>query len=176
MPNLDTPAALGFRMPAEWEPHDATWIAWPRNREDWPGKFGPIPWVYAEIVRHLSRAERVEILVDGDGDRRDAADRLERAGANLTNVRFHEVATDRVWTRDSGPSFVVREGEVGLVDWEFNAWAKYDNHRLDRKVPRRIAKILGMRRWKPKGGEPRGPKRPGSSWKAARSRSTAGGP
>ena len=55
-----TPASLGYRMPAEWEPHAATWIAWPHNRQDWPGKFQPIPWAYAEIVRHLSRHETVE--------------------------------------------------------------------------------------------------------------------
>ncbi len=156
MPNADTPAALGFRMPAEWERHAATWIAWPKNRDDWPGKFAPIPWVYAEIVRHLARSERVEILVDGPDDRRKAAEVLERAGANLANVRFHKVPTDRVWTRDSGPSFVVKGGDpadpgnLALVDWEFNAWAKYDNHLLDRKVPRAMGKILALKRWKPK--------------------------
>jgi len=148
----DTPAALGFRMPAEWEPHEATWIAWPHNREDWPGKFGPIAWVYAEIVRHLSRAERVEILVQDRKAGRRAADRLDRAGVDLTRVGFHRVRTDRVWTRDSGPTFVVKEGEPGevaLVNWEFNAWAKYDDHRRDRKVPRALGKILGLSRWKP---------------------------
>ncbi len=156
MPKADTPAALGFRMPAEWEPHAATWIAWPKNRDDWPGKFAPIPWVYCEIVRHLARVERVEILVDGGGDRRRAEALLDRSGANLANVRFHKVATDRVWTRDSGPTFVVKAGDpadpgnLALIDWDFNAWAKYDNHLADRKVPRALGKILALRRWKPK--------------------------
>jgi len=149
----ETPAALGYRMPAEWEPHEATWIAWPRNREDWPGKFAPIAWVYTEIVRYLSWVERVEILVQGGKAERRAADRLDRSGVDLARVGFHRVKTDRVWTRDSGPTFVIKDGEpgaVGLVDWEFNAWAKYENHRHDRRVPRAIGKILGLERWRPR--------------------------
>src|SRR6059036_2088692 len=96
------PAAVGYRMPAEWEPHEATWIAWPHNREDWPGKFGPVPWVYVEIVRLLSPHERVNILVKGRKMKREAADRLESAGVDLSRVTFVKAATDRVWTRDSG--------------------------------------------------------------------------
>lgn len=148
----ETPADLGYRMPAEWEPHAATWIAWPHNREDWPGKFGPIPWVYVEIVRLLSRSERVEILVQGRTAENRAADRLGRAGVDLARVGFHRVKTDRAWTRDSGPSFVIKDGDpdgLGLVHWDFNAWAKYDDHRRDRRVPRAIARILGRKRWKP---------------------------
>ena len=151
-----TPAALGYRMPAEWEPHAATWLAWPHNRADWPGKFGPIPWVYAEIVRHLARVERVEILVKGAKQERQATDRLDRMGVDLSQVGFHHVKTDRVWTRDSGPSFVVKPTDpadpsgLALIHWDFNAWAKYDNHTRDRHVPRAIAKILGHDRWKPR--------------------------
>jgi agmatine deiminase len=150
----DTPAALGYRLPAEWEPHAATWIAWPRNRDDWPGKFGPIPWVYTEIVRHLVRAEPVTILVNGGRHRRDAADRLDRARVPLDRVAFLKARTDRVWTRDSGPTFLVHdeaaEDRVALVDWRFNAWAKYDDHRNDNRVSKRIARALGLRRWKPR--------------------------
>ena len=163
-----TPAALGYRMPAEWEPHSATWIAWPHNLDDWPGKFGPIPWVYVEIVRLLSRVERVEILVDGRKEQRRVVEKLDRAGVDLDRVGLHRVKTDRVWTRDSGPTFVVRgthdlddpEG-LALVDWEFNAWAKYDNYLLDRKVPRAIGKILEMNRFKPRfdPGDGQGPAR-----------------
>jgi agmatine deiminase len=144
-------------MPAEWETHSATWIAWPHNREDWPGKFGPIPWVYVEIVRLLSRVERVEILVNGGKTERLASEQLDRAGVNLDRVGFHKVRTDRVWTRDSGPSFVVKKSHsvdapdgLALVDWEFNAWAKYDNHLFDRKVPRSLSKILDRKRFKPR--------------------------
>jgi agmatine deiminase len=161
----ETPASLGYRMPAEWEPHAATWIAWPHNVDDWPGKFGPIPWVYVEIVRVLSRFERVEILVEGRKAERHATDKLDRAGVDLANVGFHRVKTDRVWTRDSGPSFVVKPtldaDGLALVHWKFNAWAKYDNHLADRKVPRQLAKILGRPRFRPKfdPGDGQGPAR-----------------
>src|SRR4051794_22074256 len=148
-----TLAALGYRMPAEWEPHEATWIAWPHRRDDWPGKFAPIPWVYTEIVRHLVRRERVHILVDGPRARRRAADRLDAADVDLGNVRFFEIATDRGWTRDYLPTFVVgdRAGDdrVGMVDWQFNGWAKYDDYRDDNRVTRRLARRLGLPRWKP---------------------------
>src|SRR5438270_2237737 len=88
------PAALGYRMPAEWEPHAATWVAWPHNRADWPGKFGPIPWVYVEIVRLLSRVEMVHILVNGREARAGAARRLELGGAQMDRVRFFRARSD----------------------------------------------------------------------------------
>ncbi len=97
-----------YRMPAEWAPHAATWIAWPHNPEDWPGKFQPIPWVYAEIVRHLSRVEDVHILVNDLAAERRATGILKRGGANLARIHFHHWPTDRVWLRDSGPIFVKR--------------------------------------------------------------------
>src|SRR5947209_8258022 len=153
MPMPDTPAALGYRMPAEWEPHEATWVAWPHNRDDWPGKFGPVPWVYAEIVRLLSSVERVNVLVRGQKRRRRAADTLDAAGVDLDRVTFVKAATDRVWTRDTGPTFVVNDaataadGRLGCVDWRFNGWAKYDDHRHDDRVARRVAEHVGCRRW-----------------------------
>ena len=160
---IGTPGSLGYRMPAEWEPHEATWIAWPRNREDWPGKFAPVPWVYAEIVRHLSRVEPVKVLVKGRKARDRATARLQSAGADLDRVEWVEMATDRVWLRDSGPTFLVNdrlsrdEGGVALVDWRFNGWAKYEDHHRDNRLPRRIAERLGLTCWKPRveiGGAP----------------------
>ena len=120
-------------MPAEWEPHEATWIAWPHNRSDWPGRFAPIPWVYGEIVRKLSRVERVRILVQ-DRKLQDHAERvLRKVGAQLEAVEFFECPTNRVWTRDYAPLFVKnRQGSVGLTWWRFNAWAKYDDFQCDR--------------------------------------------
>jgi agmatine deiminase len=153
---MTTPAQLGYRMPAEWEPHEATWIAWPHEPKDWPGKFAAIPWVFAEIVRHLSRAERVHILVDDEQGERRARLALVSAGVDLGRVPFHQVPTDRCWTRDSGPIFVKgADGDVGLLDWQFNAWAKYKNWQRDDAVPTRLAEILGMRYWIPKVGERR---------------------
>jgi agmatine deiminase len=143
-----TPRAAGYRMPAEWEPHEATWIAWPHNREDWPGRFGAIPWVYGEIVRKLTRVERVCILVR-DRALEEAARRvLCKVGANLNAVEFLEVPTNRVWLRDSGPIFVKnRRGEVALTWWRFNAWAKYDDYELDATVPDAIALRVNRPVW-----------------------------
>lgn len=148
-----TPASLGYRMPAEWEPHEATWLAWPHNREDWPGKFAAVPWAFAEIVRLLSKVERVNVVVRGGKMERKAADRLDKAGADMANVAFFRAPTDRAWARDTGPTFVVNHAEadpskrVGMVDWRFNGWAKYENHRRDDRLPRRMAKRLGLPRW-----------------------------
>ena len=145
-----TPYELGYRMPAEWEPHEATWLAWPHNREDWPGKFGPIPWLYAEIVRLLADREHVHLLVQDQSEEKRARGILQRAGANLDRVEFHRWPTDRVWTRDSGPIFVRnREGKLAVTNWRFNAWAKYEDWHLDDEVPGRVAELLGLRGWQP---------------------------
>jgi agmatine deiminase len=137
-------------MPAEWERHEATWLAWPHNPEDWPGKFQAIPWVYAEIVRLLSAHERVHILVNDAQAERRAQGILARAGASLERVTFHQWPTNRVWTRDSGPVFVRNpEGRVGLTNWRFNAWAKYSDWQLDDEVPGRVAELLDLPAWDP---------------------------
>jgi agmatine deiminase len=150
LPSAKTPRELGYRMPAEWERHEATWLAWPHNPEDWPGKFQPIPWVYAEIVRLLAAHERVHILVEDARAEGRAESILRRAGANLDRVSFHQWPTNRSWTRDSGPIFVRNvEGRVGLTNWHFNGWAKYPNWPLDDQVPGRVTELLGLPEWQP---------------------------
>lgn len=145
-----TPRELGYRMPAEWEPHEATWLAWPHNPEDWPGKFQAIPWLYAEIVRLIAARERVHLLVQDEKEQRRATSILQRAHANLDNVSFHPWPTDRVWTRDSGPIFVRdSQGKVAITDWKFNAWAKYPDWHLDDQIPGRAAELLGLPEWRP---------------------------
>jgi agmatine deiminase len=144
----ETPRALGYRMPAEWEPHEATWIAWPHNRSDWPGRFGPVPWVYAEIVRKLSRVEGVRILVASRAMEEQAARILRKAGAVIESVEFIQCPTNRVWTRDYGPLFIKsRRGELALTWWRFNAWAKYNDFELDARVPDTIAPRLNRPVW-----------------------------
>jgi agmatine deiminase len=139
-----------YRMPAEWATHAATWIAWPHNAEDWPGKFQPSPWVYSEIVRHLSRVEDVNILVNDETAQRRAEGALKRAGANMARLHFHCWPTDRVWLRDSGPIFVKNPmGELAVTNWKFNAWAKYDNWRRDDQIPHHVAKHYAMTEIKP---------------------------
>jgi agmatine deiminase len=137
-------------MPAEWEPHEATWLAWPHNPEDWPGKFQAIPWLYAEIVRLLAARERVHLLVRDEKEQSRATSILERAHANLDKVSFHQWPTDRVWTRDSGPIFLRNaKGRVAITNWRFNAWAKYPNWHLDDQVPDRAAELLNIPSWQP---------------------------
>ena len=143
-------------MPAEWAPHAATWLAWPHQASDWPGKMAPIPWVYAEIVRHLHRREHVHILINDAGMRNQARKCLAKAGVDLAQIDFHRWQTDRVWTRDSGPTFLVGpNGEKGLVDWRFNAWANYPNWKNDDAIPSRVAKTTGLPIWRPMFGERR---------------------
>lgn len=128
----DLPADLGYRMPAEWEPHEATWIAWPHERGDWPGKFATIPWVYTEIVRYLHQSEPVRILVNDSRTERRVRRQLARAHVEPDRVEFFVIPTDRVWTRDYGPIFVRDDcGRVAMTDWQFNAWAKYPNWHKD---------------------------------------------
>jgi agmatine deiminase len=128
-------------MPAEWAPHRATWIGWPHNKADWPGKFEPIPWAYGEIVRVLSRNERVCILVQDAGGEKKAKAVLRTASVDLKRVDFFRIPTDRVWTRDSGAIFVKNpDGKRLATHWKFNGWAKYPNHKKDDLVAPRIAK------------------------------------
>jgi agmatine deiminase len=144
------PAALRHRMPAEWEPHAATWLAWPHEKTDWPGKFAPIPWVYADIVRHLSQVERVRILVENADAERAVRGILKKAGANHSAVEFFRVPTNRGWIRDFGPIFVRNEkGERAVTNWHFNAWAKYDDWKKDDAANDRLAAKLKWTRWRP---------------------------
>ncbi len=136
----------GFRLPAEWEPHEATWLAWPHQRSDWPGKFDPVPWVYCDIVAKLARVERVRILITDEPAERRARAMLAKAGADLSAVEFIHCKTNRSWTRDYLPMFVTNaEGEVAMVKWRFNGWAKYSNWRVDEAAVDCIAPRLGMR-------------------------------
>jgi agmatine deiminase len=132
-----------YRMPAEWEPHEATWLGWPHELTDWPGKFAPIPWVYAEIVRHLTRVERVNLLVENRAAEARVRGILKKSGATLEAVTFFHVPTDRGWMRDSGPITVCDAGEdpksrrdagATLLNFGFNGWAKYDDYKKDARV------------------------------------------
>lgn len=137
-------------MPAEWEHHEATWLAWPHELSDWPGKFGAIPWAFTEIVRHLSHAERVYLLVqNGHAESRVRA-MLKDSGTNLHNVDFFRVPTNRGWMRDSGPICVKSSsGEVAFTHWQFNGWSKYSNYKKDALAVTLVNKKLNRRVWQP---------------------------
>jgi agmatine deiminase len=148
--SISTPHSLGFKMPAEWEPHEATWLGWPHELTDWPGKFSPIPWAFAEIVRHLSRVERVYLLVENRETESRVRAILKKSGANLPAADFFRIPTDRGWMRDSGPICVKNSsGEVAYTQWRFNGWAKYDNHKKDAVVVSHANKKLRRRVWQP---------------------------
>jgi len=137
-------------MPAEWEPHEATWLAWPHEKSDWPGKFAPIPWLYADIVRHLAGVERVRIIVENADAEQSVRKILKKSHANLAAVEFFHHPTNRSWTRDYCPLFVKNaRGDVAITHWRFNGWAKYPNFEHDTAVPREIASRFRLRRFEP---------------------------
>jgi agmatine deiminase len=149
IPDNDAPAALGYRMPAEWESHEATWLGWPHNPDDWPDKLDTIRWVYGEMVRKIGAGETVRMLVNNRIEEERARVSLTRSGAEVKKVEFVHHPTNRGWMRDSGPIFVKRgagkNAQTDIVHFHFNAWAKYDNWQKDRKVPEMAAKLLGKR-------------------------------
>jgi agmatine deiminase len=141
-----TPAPARPRdgMPAEWEPHAATWLAWPHAQGDWPGRFGPIPWAFADLVKKLAAGEVVRQLVNDATHEAGARRKLRSQGADLERVDFRRIPTDRSWMRDSGPIFV-REGAARAVaGFRFDAWSRYPDWRRDARVPERAAKGLGL--------------------------------
>ncbi len=148
-PAPGTPAALGYHMPAEWEPHAATWLSWPHKEASWPGKLAAIPPIWVEIVRALVPGEAVHILVNDAAPADEVRGRLQRADVDLARVHLHEVPTDDAWMRDHGPTFVtrVRDGrrEQALVNWIYNAWGgKYPPWDQDDRVPERLGALLGL--------------------------------
>jgi agmatine deiminase len=145
------PAELGYAMPAEWEPHAATWLGWPHHAGDWPGKFEVIPWIYGEMVRKISAAEKIFLLVRHKQDEAAARRIFKHVGVDLRKIHFVTHPTNRGWTRDTGPIFVRkseignRKSEMAVVHFHFNGWAKYGNWRKDTKVPDVAAKLLGKK-------------------------------
>jgi agmatine deiminase len=143
------PAQLGYRMPAEWEPHRGTWLSWPHKEASWPGKFESVPGIFADMVRVLADREEVHINVAGPAMEAAVRSLLADAGAGSGNVFFHHNPTNDAWCRDHGPIFLerTREGvrEQAIVDWGFNAWGgKYPPYDLDDVVPSRIGAELGL--------------------------------
>lgn len=136
-------------MPAEWHPHEATWISWPHQKGDWPGKMNAVSFVYTEIVKFLSRGEKVRIIVQSAMHQRKVASILQSIPLDNSQIEFFICETDRGWLRDSGPAFIKKDDNVALVDFGFNAWAKYPNYKKDDHVPSMISEALGIRKMMP---------------------------
>lgn len=137
-----TPASLGYAMPAEWAPHEATWLSWPHNRETWPTQLPVVRDVWLQMIRSLSLHERVNLLINDDSTQRDVTARLQNAGAAMGNVVFYDIPTVDVWMRDYGPTFVVGNPQTPLAlnDWIFNGWGgKYKSYEQDDSVAKEIA-------------------------------------
>jgi agmatine deiminase len=143
MKNLELPR---LRMPAEWERHEATWISWPANLTDWPGKITPVSWVFGEMAKKISQGEKLHIIVNSAGHEAKARRILQRVGVDFKQVRFFRFPSDRGWTRDSGPMFVQRSAEkdVAVVRFRFTAWARYPNWKKDDATAPRAAKSLKL--------------------------------
>ena len=144
-----TPAALGFRMPAEWEPQTAIWLSWPHKYASWPGQFRPVPYTFATIVAQISRFQ--EVRINAATPLQARAKRLcAQAGANMARVTFYNHPTNDAWCRDHGPIFVKHDktGEVAVTDWVHTAWGgKYPPYDLDNTIPPKIAAKLKLRRF-----------------------------
>ena len=143
------PCDLGYRMPAEWEKHEAVWLAWPHRKQDWPGKFAPIPWVFVEIIRNIAKSERVRLIVKNSNAKIEAKSFLKRAEVDLNRIDFYVIPNNRGWLRDAGPIFIINAQGKGITNWNFNGWAKYPNHKLDDKIPIEVNKLFKLPDFKP---------------------------
>lgn len=137
-------------MPAEWENHESIWLAWPHNKEDWPGKFAPVPYVFAEMVRHIAASEKVNLIVKNAAAKKQAAEICAASNVKMSQVKFHIMNSNRGWLRDCGPIFVKdKNGKKHALNFRFNAWAKYDNWQHDDKIASAAAKISGVKTIEP---------------------------
>ena len=154
--SAQTPRELGFRFPAEWEPLRAVWLAWPHNPEDWPGKFAGIEWVFCEMIHWLSSTQRVGLIVPSEAAWAEIERHLRLYGVDLARVERLIAPTNRSWTRDYLPTWLVRgteprgEPALGAVKWLFNAWARYDDHALDEAAGQRVAEQRARTLWTPR--------------------------
>ncbi|MDX2023201.1 MAG: agmatine deiminase family protein [Deltaproteobacteria bacterium] len=151
MPPFATPKTAsrsGFAIPAEWNAHDATWLAFPHRRSDWPGKISSIRWVYGEIIKRVAVAERVALLVNDDKTEAHAKSVIASVGVNESAIDWMRWPTDRSWIRDFGPIFVQKDGtapDLAVAHFGFNGWAKYPEFHKDYTIPRLAAQALELR-------------------------------
>lgn len=142
----DQPA---IRMPAEWEPHEATWLAYPHRADDWPGKLTAVRWTFVEFVRKLQQHESVRLLVRNSPEAERVRRIMRRGGAGPDLLDIHVRDTNRSWLRDSGPTFVLVGPRLGAVCWRFNGWARYPDWQLDAQVGRFVAHVAGAQVFEP---------------------------
>lgn len=142
-----TPASLGYSMPAEWEPHEGTWLSWPKDPVTWPEQIEQVQRIYLEMIDILTAGEKVFLLVDDEKMEEEVRRKVAAAGIEQRNIIFHRIPTVDAWIRDYGPNFVVRNANhdrrIAFNDWIFNAWGdKYETLKRDDHVPELIAPLL----------------------------------
>lgn len=143
-----TPRADGFRMPAEWEPHEQTWMVWPERPDNWRNGGKPAQAAFAAVAKAIARFEPVTVCA--------SAGQYENARARLDdgNIRVVEISSDDAWVRDTGPTFVIDDkGDVRGVDWGFNAWGGFEGGlyfpwQRDDQVARKILEIERRARYR----------------------------
>jgi len=144
------PADLGFRMPAEWEPHSATWLTWPHNSETWPGQdMKKIEAVYVQMIKALAKGENVQLLVNRESDAFKLNQSIKNSPLNIQNIIIYTIPTNDAWIRDYGPNFLVRETssdkrEVSANLWKFDSWGEKYEWELDDRVGNAIVDCLGI--------------------------------
>jgi len=149
-----TPAALGYRMPAEWEPHEGTWLAWPKDPITWPNRVRQVETIFEQMIETLLPHEKVHLLVDSEKQQEKIEHQLQARRMNLKNMDWVQVPTVDAWIRDYGPNFVVghKQGKAGLAmnHWIFNAWGnKYEELKADTEIPKKIEPVLKVPRFEP---------------------------
>ncbi|HEY0433140.1 MAG TPA: agmatine deiminase family protein, partial [Chitinophagaceae bacterium] len=143
----DTPRLLGYHFPAEFEPHEATWLSWPHKEASWPARIASIYSHYAAFVKEISAGEKVRINVNDAAAKESAVFYLVKASVDLDCIEFYFHPTNDAWCRDHGPAFVVnrKEKKKMIIDWAYNAWGnKYPPFDLDDEIPTLIARALNL--------------------------------
>nr|NIP38524.1 agmatine deiminase family protein [Candidatus Dadabacteria bacterium]NIS08382.1 agmatine deiminase family protein [Candidatus Dadabacteria bacterium]NIV41524.1 agmatine deiminase family protein [Candidatus Dadabacteria bacterium]NIX15266.1 agmatine deiminase family protein [Candidatus Dadabacteria bacterium]NIY21892.1 agmatine deiminase family protein [Candidatus Dadabacteria bacterium] len=135
---------MKLRLPAEWEKHEATWLVWPKRREDWPGKYSSIKWVYADIIKAISYSEVLNLIVDSEQAEQKVRVILKKSSVDLNSINFYHFETDRSWIRDYGPFFVRLQNKIKAASFKFNGWAKYSQWKNDNRVASHITSSLGL--------------------------------
>lgn len=148
---MKTPKQEGFHFPAEWHPHQATWLSWPHNQESWPGKIESIFSAYTQFVKELSLDEEVHVHVSNQLMEDQTAEMLDKKGTRMRNIFFHHFPTNDAWCRDHGPSFVIHQNkrEKAIINWGYNAWGNKYPHDLDNQIPEKVAEFRGLRAFQP---------------------------
>jgi agmatine deiminase len=152
-----TPSSLGFRMPPEWHPHEATWLSWPKDPLTWPDRVPQVETIFLRMIEALAEHETVNLLVDDEETEARVRARLQRllvGGPQADSVCLHRVRTIDSWIRDYGPNFIIRPAapgpELAYNDWGFNAWGgKYETLMKDDGVGAALEPILGLTRFTP---------------------------